>query len=124
MQNWENNFRLMKEKNRIKGDVGESQAYIFLKNNKFKILEQNYKNKIGEIDIIAEKGNKIYFIEVKKRSSLEFGYPCEAVNYYKKQKIKKVAQIYIMKNHVVEKEFQFSVIELLDDKLNFIENIF
>ena len=114
----------MKKKNKLNGNIGENQAYDFLIKNHFKIAKTNYKTKFGEIDIIAEKGERVYFVEVKKRTSKEFGYPCEAVDKWKIQKIKKVAQVYILKNHITGKDFQFSVIEILGDKINFIENIF
>lgn len=47
--------------------MGEEIAVIFLINNGFSIIERNYTKKIGEIDIVAEKGSQLYFIEVKTR---------------------------------------------------------
>ncbi len=47
------------------GDLGENVAVVFLEKHGFSILERNYKNKIGEIDIIAQKDNLLYVFEVK-----------------------------------------------------------
>lgn len=62
----------MKEFNKVKGDIGEFEAQKFLKDLGMKILETNYKNKIGEIDIVALDKNIIVFIEVKRRETLAF----------------------------------------------------
>lgn len=51
------------------GALGEKLAAKYLKEHKYKILEKNYKNKVGEIDIIATDGPEIAFIEVKTRSA-------------------------------------------------------
>ena len=58
----------MKQRNKIEGEKGEILARQYLKKNNYKILQTNYKNKIGEIDIIAEKNGKICFVEVKERN--------------------------------------------------------
>ena len=52
-------------KNKIFRQIGESLAAEYLKRQKYKILEQNFTNNIGEIDIIARKSNYIVFVEVK-----------------------------------------------------------
>ena len=62
------------------------------------ILENNYKIKTGEIDIIAKLDDEIVFVEVKSRSNTNYGYPSEAVNYRKIKKITNVAKYYILKN--------------------------
>ena len=114
----------MKHRNKIEGEKGEILACQYLKKNNYKILQTNYKNKIGEIDIIAEKNGKICFVEVKERNSDRFGLPCEAVNRQKQIKILKVAQLYLIKNKIFKREISFSVLEILDGKINLIENAF
>lgn len=113
-----------KQTNKIKGNIGEVQAIAYLEKNNYILLEQNYKNAIGEIDIIAKKDNRIIFIEVKYRNTARFGYPREAVNYYKQQTIKRVAQVYLKHNRLNNSYIRFDVIEILGDKLTHLENAF
>ena len=79
------------------GDMGEKKAVKFLKKKGYKILETNFKTNFGEIDIIAKKDEYICFVEVKTRSTDDFGEPREAVDFYKQKKITSVAQYYITK---------------------------
>ena len=78
------------------GQSGEKLAVEFLKKQGFKIIETNFKCKVGEIDIVAREKDTLVFVEVKTRSSVQFGLPEEAVNYRKIQHIIKSAQIYRM----------------------------
>ncbi len=73
----------------------EQLAVEFLIDNGYKVLERNFRNRTGEIDIIASKDNYIVFIEVKYRSSNRYGSAIEAVNYKKQQTIRKVAGYYL-----------------------------
>ena len=57
-----------KENNNIIGKSGEEKAIVYLKKNRYKILETNYKNALGEIDIICRKRKTIIFVEVKSRT--------------------------------------------------------
>ncbi len=77
------------------GEKGEELAVKYLKKKGYKIIIQNYKNIIGEIDIIASDKNKLVFIEVKTRESIEYGQPFEAVNKTKKRKIANTALLYL-----------------------------
>ena len=113
-----------KVKNKIEGNVGEIKAVNFLKKKKYKIITTNYKNKIGEIDIIAEKDDLIVFVEVKNRSTFAFGRPIEAVTLQKQNKIKKVAEIFLMMNHIQYHNVRFDVIEVFDNFINHTENAF
>ena len=63
----------MKIFNRIKGDIGENIACKYLIKNHYKILERNFKNSIGEIDIIARHKKEIVFVEVKSRTNTAYG---------------------------------------------------
>lgn len=114
----------MLEDNRKKGRRGEEYACNYLKNNNYKIIKTNYTNINGEIDIIAENKNYIVFIEVKYRKNLSHGYPREAVNYIKQNKIKNTAMQYISENNLNENDFRFDVIEILDKKIEHIKNAF
>jgi len=82
---------------RALGSEGEDLAVKFLKKNGYRILSRNYKTPIGEIDIIAKDGNTTVFIEVKTRTNDFFGYPFEAVNKGKRQKLKNLALLYLKK---------------------------
>ena len=118
------NYDVTKAKNKIRGDIGEIDAVEFLKKKKFKILQTNFKTKFGEIDIIALDGKTIVFVEVKRRSTLVFGRPIEAVDFRKQKKIKRVAEFYLMLKHKSESDVRFDVMEILDREINYVENAF
>lgn len=113
-----------KVQNKIKGDKGEIVAQNFLKDKKYQILEVNYKNHIGEIDIIAKQGKVIVFVEVKARSNTDFGRPIEAVNNFKQNKIRSVAGFYLQTKNQYYDDVRFDVIEVLNDEITHIENAF
>jgi putative endonuclease len=77
------------------GEKGERLAIKFLNKKGYKVIKQNYRTPIGEIDIIAKDGETLVFIEVKTRESIAYGLPFEAVNNIKKRKITKVAMLYL-----------------------------
>ena len=97
--------------NKITGQCGEDVAALLLKKKGYKILERNYKNKIGEIDIIARQKDTLVFVEVKTRRSEKFGIPSEAVTYYKKQKIVNTAKMYLLDNPA-DLAIRFDIIEV------------
>lgn len=116
----------------MQGRLGEDAAAEFLKSKRYKILKCNYKNKMGEIDIIARKGEDLIFVEVKTRSSEKFGTPAEAVTYYKKQRIVNAAKWYIMENPT-SLNIRFDIIEVFGiftgdsfeiENINHIESVF
>lgn len=77
------------------GEKGEGLAAKFLKRKGYKIVRQNYKTPLGEIDIIARDGETLVFVEVKTRESMEYGFPFESVNRVKKRKIANVAMLFL-----------------------------
>ena len=97
--------------NKITGQCGEDVAAGLLKKKGCKIIERNYRNKIGEIDIIAKDKENLIFVEVKTRNSDKFGTPAEAVTYYKKQKIVNTAKVYLSKNPT-DLNIRFDIIEI------------
>lgn len=70
------------EKQKI-GEIGENIAVKFLVKQGFAILDRNYTKKWGEIDIVAGKGDKLYFIEVKSVSRETLKYVSSETSWYK-----------------------------------------
>ena len=114
----------MKIFNKLKGDFGELKATKYLKKQKYKIVKRNFKNKIGEIDIIAKQGSTVVFVEVKTRTDEKYGFAAEAVDLKKQRKIKSVATLYTQKYNVADVRFDVIEVYIKDDKLNHIINAF
>ncbi|MDO8489036.1 MAG: YraN family protein [Candidatus Omnitrophota bacterium] len=95
------------------GKQAEKTAAEFLKANGYKILQCNYRNKFGEIDIIAQDKATICFVEVKARHSVNLGIPEEAVFTRKQIRICKVAISYLKTNNLLERLSRFDVLTLL-----------
>ena len=94
------------------GERGESVAVSILKKNGYKILEQNYRSKLGEIDIIAQEGGVLAFIEVKARRTDEFGEPKLAVTPQKQRKISMVALEYLKTTKQTDRKARFDVVAI------------
>lgn len=80
--------------NQTTGKTGEDLAENFLKKNGFRIIEKNFKGRYGEIDIIALDRDTLVFVEVKTRTSSQFGNPLEAITSWKLRTLVKTAQFY------------------------------
>lgn len=110
------------------GGKGEDLAVGFLKKQKYKILERNFRCKFGEIDIIALDRKTLVFVEVKTRSSHEFGSPQTSITPRKKRQLTKVAHYYLQKNHLFNREARFDVVTVEMDsgreRVDFIRNAF
>lgn len=81
---------------KTKGKIAEDTACKYLEKIGFEILERNYREGYGEIDIIGlMKNSLLVFFEVKFRKSNQFGYPEEFVSVHQQEKIIDTAEIYI-----------------------------
>ena len=76
------------------GILGEKLAKNFLKKRGYRVLETNYRCPEGEIDIIAKHRDSLVFIEVRTKTSLEFGSPEESITSAKMEKLRVVAARY------------------------------
>lgn len=103
------------------GDIGENAVVAYLMKNGYEILRRNYTIRGGEIDIIARKGNRIAFVEVKTRKAGSLSSGESAVTKEKKQHIVKAAESfcrsYIEDNDAVKCRFDVAVVELKYDKV-------
>ena len=77
------------------GKRSERLAAEYLKRTGYRIIETNFRSKVGEIDIIAKEKGTIVFVEVKARSSSRFGSPKGAVTPAKQRKISMAALDYL-----------------------------
>jgi putative endonuclease len=103
--------------NKTIGKQGEGLARQYLQTQGYQILEENFRNKIGEIDLIAQKGNTICFVEVKTRQLCTFGQPYEAVNPWKIRKLSQMAVSYLKyKYDTIEIHSRFDVISIVQYK--------
>ena len=114
----------MENKRQI-GSCYEQKAVAYLRASGYVILEQNFRNRCGEIDIIARHQGVIVFLEVKFRTTSVYGSPLEAVNWHKQKQIRKVAQFYLMRHGLSEwTPCRFDVIAFEGDEMTHIENAF
>ncbi len=94
------------------GLIGERFAQQYLTSLGYSIKECNYRTKLGEMDIVAVKDEKIYFCEVKTRIGDLHGKPYEAVTYRKLQHIRRVAQAYLLQNGIKNSKLSLQVISI------------
>ncbi|MCI4443792.1 MAG: YraN family protein [Lentimicrobium sp.] len=91
------------------GKLGEELAVEFLQKNGYEILETNWTFQKAEIDIIAKKENILAIVEVKTRSSLDFGLPQDFVKPKKIQLLVKAVNEYVISNNL-DIEVRFDII--------------
>lgn len=106
------------KKNAVKGKLGEDLATDFLVRKGFKILEKNWRySRYGEIDIIAVDQKTLVFIEVKARTTANYGQPIEAINKTKIDKIRTLAGIYLNENPELKfQKYRFDAIGIILNK--------
>lgn len=105
------------------GKLGEELAVDFLQQNGYEILETNWVFQKAEIDIIAVKENILAVVEVKTRSSIDFGLPQDFVKPKKIQLLVKAINEYVISNDL-DVEVRFDIIAIHKDAKEFsIEHI-
>lgn len=92
------------------GRWGETLAARFLKQAGYRILARNVVTPVGELDIVAREGEELVFVEVKTRTSGEFGGPLGAVGPAKRRKIIQSARSYLARHRMDECPCRFDVV--------------
>ena len=119
------------------GELGEDIACKFLTKHGFSVLERNYTKKWGEIDIIAEKKNKKYFVEVKSKrvSDINFAFssemnrPEENMHIWKMKRLRRVVETYLISKRIGDIDWQFDLLVVYLDtdkriaKVKVVDNI-
>jgi len=100
------------------GKLGEDFAVAYLNKQGYEIIDRNFRIRGGEIDIIALHQNTLIFIEVKTRSSSEFGTPLEAISYWKLKSLIKTAEFYKVKHPKLPESMRIDAIGVILDNQN------
>ncbi len=92
------------------GKKGEELAARHLTGLGYKVLEKNYRTKAGEIDIVAQDGQTIVFVEVKSRRDRSVGPPEMKVDYHKMRQITRAALLYLVRKKKSNSPCRFDVV--------------
>lgn len=104
----------MTDRRRIEfGAVGEAAAVAALKRRGYKILARNVRARFGELDVVAQEGKTLCFVEIKARRSTAFGLPQEAVTRRKQWHLVRLAQWYLKSKRLTGRSARFDVVALL-----------
>jgi putative endonuclease len=94
------------------GKTGEDLACRELERRGYAIIARRYRTRSGEIDIVAQDGPTLVFVEVKARDGHEYGDGAEAVTPLKRRRITRLAEDYLARNHVRECPCRFDVVSI------------
>ncbi len=110
------------------GLKAEDYAVCFLTKKGYVILERNYRTRFAEIDIIAQQGGFLVFIEVKARKNTRKGFPKEAVGFSKQKKISLAAEYYLREKKLSNVRARFDVVAIIENssgiEIELIDNAF
>jgi putative endonuclease len=110
-----------------KGEAGEERAALFLAENGWVVLERNFRAPSGEIDIIAEKGGEVAFVEVKAWAALPQTELEHAIDRRKQERIVRTARYYLTRRpRLAEMRLRFDVVflDVSASRIRHIENAF
>ncbi len=102
----------MPDRRQLLGQSSEGLAAAFLRLSGYRIEQLNYRNPLGEIDIIAMEGQTLVFVEVKARRSARRGSPKAAVTAAKRRKISMVALAYLKAHGQTDSRARFDVVSI------------
>jgi putative endonuclease len=94
------------------GQEGESAAERHLCRKGYRIVARNLRSPAGELDLVAEDGQVLVFVEVKARRTDEFGGAIHAVHQRKQEKLIQLAAQYLARHHVKDRPCRFDVVLL------------
>lgn len=92
------------------GKTGEALAERHLRQKGYQILERNYRNKLGEVDLIARDNGTLVFVEVKTRRTDSYGSPRLAITPQKQKKLSITALAYLKQTRQINCKARFDVV--------------
>ena len=110
------------------GEVGERVAERWLRRQGWRIMQRRFRSGHRDIDLVAERGGVVAFVEVKARRGIAFGDPVEAVGWRKQRELARSAQVWIDRHGRADESYRFDVIGVWLNgervKVRHIENAF
>jgi putative endonuclease len=97
---------------RLIGQEGEATAESYLRRKGYRILAKNLRSSLGELDLVAEDGRVLVFVEVKARRTEEFGGAIHAVHQRKQEKLIRLASQYLARHQLTNRACRFDVVLL------------
>jgi putative endonuclease len=94
------------------GAAGEKKGQLFLVQQGYKIVTNNFRTRFGEIDVIARHDGDLVFVEIKYRRSDEFGWPAEAVTRRKQRRMAQSALVYVKQNKLSNVSVRFDILAI------------
>ena len=98
-----------------RGDWGEAQVAEYLRERGYRIVAAKYRCRFGELDLIAQDGEVLCFVEVKLRDRVDYGLPREFVTRAKQRRLRMTAQFYLS-THDPDALCRFDVAEVYTDR--------
>jgi putative endonuclease len=108
----------------LRGRRGERIACRFLLRLGFDILARRHRNRSGELDIVAYEGDMLVFVEVKTRSSRQFGEPWEFVDWRKQQILRRTAEQFIADHDLGKYAYRFDIVSVVGENAELFRNAF
>jgi len=102
----------IRDTRRVFGQAGESAAENYLRRKGYRIMARNLRSSVGELDIVAEDGQVLVFVEVKARRTGAFGGAIHAVHQRKQEKLIQLAAKYLARHHIKDRPCRFDVVLL------------
>jgi len=98
------------DKRKQTGQQGEDIAARYLAEKGYKIVQRNWRSLAGELDIIAQDGSALVFVEVRTRSSRRFGPPEESITPTKQNKLIELAETYLQETSTPDRSWRIDVV--------------
>ncbi len=98
------------------GAWGERQAESYLIERGLEVLDRNYRTPSGEIDLVMRHGDQVVFVEVKTRSTTDFGMPEESVTETKQEHLLLAAQLYLDDHPELNSDWRVDVVSIISKR--------
>jgi len=97
------------------GAIGEDAAMRVLRRRGYRIRDRNLRCPMGELDLVAEDGGTLVFLEVKTRSTSDYGGPFEAISPLKRRRLQRLAVYYLATRRLMDRPCRFDAVSVSVD---------